>query len=39
MPAAGARATEIVLASTDFDPRQAEERTVTAISGNALDAR
>lgn len=26
----------IVLASTDFDPRQAEERTVTAISGNAL---
>ncbi len=26
----------IVLASTDFDPRQAEERTVTAISGNTL---
>jgi cell migration-inducing and hyaluronan-binding protein len=26
----------IVLASTDFDPYQAEERTVTAISGNAL---
>ena len=26
----------IVLASTDFDPRQAEERTITAISGNAL---
>ncbi|MGZ3267430.1 MAG: G8 domain-containing protein, partial [Croceibacterium sp.] len=26
----------IVLASTDFDPHQAEERTVTAISGNAL---
>jgi cell migration-inducing and hyaluronan-binding protein len=26
----------IVLASTDFDPRQAEERTVTAVSGNAL---
>ncbi len=27
---------QIVLASTDFDPRQAEERTVTAISGNTL---
>jgi cell migration-inducing and hyaluronan-binding protein len=27
---------EIVLASTDFDPRQAERRTVTAISGNAI---
>ncbi|MET0440177.1 MAG: G8 domain-containing protein [Devosia sp.] len=27
---------QIVLASTDFDPHQAEERTVTAISGNAL---
>jgi len=27
---------EIVLASTDFDPRQAETRTITAISGNAL---
>ena len=26
----------IVLASTDFDPRQAEERTVTAISGNSV---
>ena len=26
----------IVLASTDFDPHQAEERTITAISGNAL---
>ncbi len=26
----------IVLASTDFDPAQAEERTVTAVSGNAL---
>jgi cell migration-inducing and hyaluronan-binding protein len=26
----------IVLASTDFDPHQAEERTVTAISGNTL---
>src|SRR5690348_10456138 len=26
----------IVLASTDFDPHQAEERTVTAVSGNAL---
>ena len=25
----------IVLASTDFNPRQAEERTITAISGNA----
>jgi cell migration-inducing and hyaluronan-binding protein len=27
---------EIVLASTDFDPRQAETRTVTAIRGNTL---
>jgi cell migration-inducing and hyaluronan-binding protein len=27
---------QIVLASTDFDPKQAEERTVTAISGNAI---
>ncbi len=27
---------QIVLASTDFDPAQAEERTVTAVSGNAL---
>ncbi|MCL6251551.1 G8 domain-containing protein [Altererythrobacter sp. KTW20L] len=27
---------EIVLASTDFDPRQAEKRTITAVSGNAI---
>jgi cell migration-inducing and hyaluronan-binding protein len=27
---------EIVLASTDFDPRQAERRTITAIGGNRL---
>jgi len=27
---------EIVLASTDFDPRQAEKRTITAIRGNAI---
>jgi cell migration-inducing and hyaluronan-binding protein len=27
---------EIVLASTDFDPRQAEKRTVSAISGNTI---
>jgi cell migration-inducing and hyaluronan-binding protein len=27
---------EIVLASTDFDPRQAERRTITAISGNTI---
>src|SRR6187455_660351 len=27
---------EIVLASTDFDPRQAERRTITAASGNTL---
>lgn len=27
---------EIVLASTDYDPRQAERRTVTAVSGNTL---
>ena len=27
---------EIVLASTDFDPRQAEKRTITAIDGNRL---
>jgi cell migration-inducing and hyaluronan-binding protein len=27
---------EIVLASTDFDPRQAERRTIAAISGNTL---
>src|SRR5690606_41980311 len=27
---------EIVLASTDFDPRQAERRTIAAIEGNTL---
>ena len=27
---------EIVLASTDFDPRQAERRRISAISGNAI---
>jgi hypothetical protein len=27
---------EIVLASTDFDPRQAEKRLITAISGNRI---
>src|SRR6185369_9343985 len=27
---------EIVLASTDFDPRQAERRTITAVSGNTI---
>ena len=27
---------EIVLASTDFDPRQAERRTISAISGNTI---
>jgi cell migration-inducing and hyaluronan-binding protein len=27
---------EIVLASTDFDPRQAEKRTITAISDNTI---
>ena len=27
---------EIVLASTDFNPRQAEKRTITAVSGNTL---
>jgi len=27
---------EIVLASTDFDPRQAERRTITDISGNTI---
>ena len=27
---------EIVLASTDFNPRQAEKRRITAISGNAI---
>jgi G8 domain-containing protein len=35
--AAGWRAgDEIVLASTDYDPRQAERRTITAIKGNAI---
>jgi len=27
---------EIVLASTDFDPRQAERRTIAAVSGNTI---
>jgi len=27
---------EIVLASTDFNPRQAEQRTITAVNGNRL---
>jgi cell migration-inducing and hyaluronan-binding protein len=27
---------EIVLASTDYDPRQAEKRTITAINGNTI---
>lgn len=27
---------EIVLASTDYDPRQAERRTISAISGNSI---
>ncbi|MET0291582.1 MAG: G8 domain-containing protein, partial [Steroidobacteraceae bacterium] len=27
---------EVVLASTDFDPRQAERRTVSAVSGNTV---
>jgi cell migration-inducing and hyaluronan-binding protein len=27
---------EIVLASTDFDPRQAERRTISAINGNSI---
>jgi len=37
LDAAGWRAgDEIVLASTDFDPRQAEKRTVAAIDGNAI---
>ncbi|MDQ2640493.1 MAG: G8 domain-containing protein, partial [Pseudomonadota bacterium] len=27
---------QIVLASTDYDPRQAEKRTITAVSGNTL---
>jgi cell migration-inducing and hyaluronan-binding protein len=30
------RGDEIVLASTDFDPRQAEQRTITAISGDQI---
>ena len=30
------RGDEIVLASTDFDPRQAEKRTVAAIDGNVI---
>jgi cell migration-inducing and hyaluronan-binding protein len=35
--AAGWRAgDEIVLASTDYDPRQAERRTIAAINGNAI---
>src|SRR5688572_6280211 len=27
---------QIILASTDFDPRQAEKRTITAVNGNTL---
>src|SRR3982751_5300921 len=27
---------EVVLASTDFDPRQAERRTITAVKGNTI---
>ena len=27
---------EIVLASTDYDPHQAERRTIAAINGNAI---
>src|SRR4051794_14122325 len=35
--AAGWRAgDEIVLASTDYDPRQAERRTISAVSGNTI---
>src|SRR5690606_1555504 len=30
------RGDEIVLASTDFDPRQAEKRTIAAVDGNVL---
>ncbi|MEO6388076.1 MAG: G8 domain-containing protein [Croceibacterium sp.] len=30
------RGDEIVLASTDFDPRQAEKRTIAAIDGNTI---
>ena len=37
LDAAGWRAgDEIVLASTDFDPRQAEKRTISAIKGNTI---
>ena len=37
LDAAGWRAgDEIVLASTDFDPRQAERRTISAIKGNTI---
>src|SRR5688572_16363133 len=37
LDAAGWRAgDEIVLASTDFDPRQAERRTIASIKGNAI---
>src|SRR6185295_6304406 len=37
LSAAGWRAgDEIVLASTDFDPRQAERRTISAIKGNTI---
>src|SRR5688572_5621205 len=37
LDAAGWRAgDEIVLASTDFDPRQAERRTIASIRGNAI---
>ncbi|HEY1303584.1 MAG TPA: G8 domain-containing protein [Vicinamibacterales bacterium] len=37
LDAAGWRAgDEIVLASTDFDPRQAERRTISAIKGNVI---
>jgi hypothetical protein len=37
LDAAGWRAgDEIVLASTDFDPRQAERRTIAAVRGNTL---
>jgi len=35
-PAGWRKGDVIVLASTDFNPRQAEERTITAVSGNAL---
>jgi cell migration-inducing and hyaluronan-binding protein len=37
LDAAGWRAgDEVVLASTDYDPRQAERRTITAINGNTI---